>query len=141
MPQERNRKAHITNGAMSSTTERLLLDDVEELASRGLKKKVERFVALLLGRDLVQDIAGRVRVSTENSDGRIQKFAFAGLDLMVTEDNRIYLLEVNANPAAPPEQMVSEDFKKHLQGLWHDFTELVVGNPSPNFLSASDVLD
>jgi hypothetical protein len=138
---ERNREVHITNGALSTTTERVLLTDVEELVNRGLVDKVELFVATAFGKDFVLDIAGRIRVNADDaSDGTIQKFAIAGLDLMVTEDNRIYLLEVNANPAAPPEHTVSEPFKEHLQGFLHDFTDLVIGKPSPHFMSAKDIM-
>ena len=138
---DRNREANITNGALSSSTERLLLDDVEELASRGLKDKIELFVATTFGADLVRDIAGRIRVSARNdSNDIIQKFAVAGLDLMVTEDNRIYLLEVNLNPSAPPEDSVSESFKEHLKGFLHDVTDLVVGKISPNFETADQIM-
>ena len=137
----RDRLAHITNGALSDTTERVLLSNVPELVERGLQDKVETFVAESFYKHLIPDIARRINV-TANEDGyaNIRKFAVAGLDLMVTEDNRIYLLEVNANPAAPPESMVDSTFKEHLEGFLHDMVDLVVGTPSPNFLNAQDVL-
>ena len=70
----------------------------------------------------------------------MRKFAVAGLDLMLTEDNQVFLLEVNVNPAAPPPEIVSENFTKHLEGFLHDLIDLVVGAPSPNFLPARDIL-
>jgi hypothetical protein len=137
----RERLAHITNGALSDTTERVLLQNVPELMSRGLQEKVEVFVAETFYKHFIADIARRIN-ATANEDGyaNIRKFAVAGVDLMVTEDNRIYLLEVNANPAAPPESMVDTTFKEHLEGFLHDMVDLVVGTPSPNFLNAHDIL-
>jgi hypothetical protein len=137
----RDRLAHITNGALSDTTERVLLSNVPELVERGLEDKVETFVAETCYKHLIPDIARRINV-TANEDGyaNIRKFAVAGLDLMVTENNRIYLLEVNANPAAPPESMVDSTFKEHLEGFLHDMVDLVVGTPCPNFLNAHGIL-
>jgi hypothetical protein len=137
----RDRLAHITNGALSSTTERVLLHNVPELTSRDLQDKVETFVAETFYQHLMPDIARRIYISAnEDNNTNIRKFGIAGLDLMVTEDNRIYLLEVNANPAAPPESMVDSIFKDHLEGFLKDLVDLIVGTPSPNFLNAQDVL-
>ena len=138
----RDRKVHITNGSLTDTTECLLLKDVDELNSRGIKEKVELFVAKTFGSDLVKDIAGRVRLSARENAESVCKFAVAGLDLMVTEENRIYLLEVNSCAAAPKESNLEEGFKQHLRDYFHDLTTLVTtGNPPPSFLSAFDILD
>lgn len=138
---DRDRGIHITNGGLTDSTERILLDEVEELTSRGMKEKIELFVGTTFGKDIIQDMAGRIRVSA-NDCPTACKFAVAGLDLMVTEDNRIYLLEVNANPAAPREATVTGRFKTHLQGFMHDLTTLVTtGNPTPTFLSANDIME
>lgn len=136
----RDPQIHITNGALTDTTERILLDEVEELGGRGLQEKIELFVATTFGSDLYQDIAGRIRVSAGEKRS-ICKFAVAGLDLMVTEDNKIYLLEVNSNPAAPKESTVTAQFKQHLEGFFRDLTTLVTtGNPPRAFLSADDIM-
>jgi len=139
---ERNPMAHITNGALSNTTERVLLVDVPELSSRGMQDKLETFVAECFAKHLVPDIARRINLSAteEGNNSSIRKFGVAGLDLMVTEDEKIFLLEVNSNPAAPPEDVVTDSFAEHLQGFMHDLVDLVVGKPSPNFLSAHAIL-
>lgn len=137
----RDRTVHITNGALSSGTERLLLDDVDELKQLGLKEKIELFVATTFGRDLVKDIAGRIRVSADDSNPNVRKFVVAGLDLMVTESGRIYLLEVNVNPSAPQESTITEKFKDHLVGFMRDLTWMVTGIDSPNFLLVNDIMD
>lgn len=137
--QSRDPQAHITNGAMSSTTERVLIDDVPELTDRGMKEKIEQFVATTFGKDLIRDIAGRVRVNTGDASGAC-KFAVAGLDLMVTESGRIYLLEVNVNPSAPSEDTVTSQFKEHLQGFFHDLAALATGNTPSTFSTVNDIL-
>ena len=138
---ERDSVAHITNGALSTATERVLLQDVDELTSRNLQAKTEVFVAETFGKHLLSDMVRRVNLSaSQEPEPLIRKFALAGIDLMVTEDNRIYLLEVNSNPAAPPERTVSDEFKEHLQGFFHSLVDLVIGQPSPNFLSVQEIL-
>jgi hypothetical protein len=139
---ERDRKAYITNGALSTTTQRVLIDQVEELMSRNLKSATEAFVAETFGKHLLPDFGGRVRCTQLDNDGPtpIRKFAMAGLDLMVTEDNRLYLLEVNANPAAPRENTITEDFANHLKGFWRDLVNLVTDVDAPNFVPVKDIL-
>lgn len=137
--------AHITNGAMSDATDRALLHEEPELAERKLQDKVEVFVAEAFARHLLPDIARRVSYSLKgeaNDEGALQvkKFTVAGLDLMVTEDDRVFLLEANLYPSAPSETSVNANFAQHLKGFFHDLVELVVGNPSPNFLPAGDIL-
>lgn len=138
----RDRLAHITNGALSNTTERVLLSDVEEL--RGMQAKVELFVAEMFAKHLMPDIARRVRYDASHSD-RIgpptNEFAIAGLDIMVTEQGRLYLLEVNKNPAAPRESTIGPEFRSHLTGFMHDLIDLVVGVDSPNFVPADAILE
>mmetsp|Transcript_7878 Transcript_7878/g.17480 ORF Transcript_7878/g.17480 Transcript_7878/m.17480 type:complete len:387 (-) Transcript_7878:269-1429(-) len=86
---ERSPAAHITNGALSSSSERVLLSQVPELVQR--KEKLELFIAETFGKFLLSDISRRI--PTPNPNGQaIREFAVAGLDLMVTEDFRIYLL-------------------------------------------------
>lgn len=139
---ERDPVAHITNGALSTTTERVLMDSVEELKSRELEKKTEIFVAETFGKHLIPDLVRRINASHNEEPGSsIRKFAVAGLDIMVTEDNRIYLLEVNPNPGVPSESMVDAAFKEHLKGFLHGLVDLVVGKPSPEFLSTRAILE
>lgn len=140
---DRNRLAHITNGALSNSTERVLLSEVPELTSRGLQEKIEVFVAETFGKHFMPDMMRRVGYSIQHDDSPFRpdrKFSIAGLDLMVTEANKIYLLEVNVNPAAPPEEMVDKDFSDHLYGFLRDLVDLVVGRPAPNFVPAKNIL-
>jgi len=126
---ERNRGAHITE-----TFDRKLLQDEPELVKRNLSAKVEHFVATAVDA-LLPDMERRIVMSAEASEGENDnsrgcmvlphKFAIAGLDLMVTEDERIYLLEVNVNPAAPPPETVPDEFQSHLIGFFRDTMELV----------------
>jgi len=139
---DRDPIAHITNGALSGTTERVLMNTIEELTKRQLQKKTEVFVAETFGKYLQPDLARRINISrNEEPNSPIRKFAVAGLDLMVTENNDIYLLEVNVNPAASPEATVDEPFKDHLKSLMHCLVDLVVGNSVPEFLVAREILE
>lgn len=143
---ERDPVSHITNGALSDLTERVLLHEEDELASRDLQKKTEVFVAETFGKHLLPDITRRVNLCAQqlaqegDTNSSIRKFAIAGLDIMVTEDNKIFLLEVNSNPAAPREATIDDTFKEHLKGFMHSLVDLVTGNPSPNFVSAREIL-
>jgi hypothetical protein len=144
-PSDRDRQAHITNGSFSETTKRELLSNIPELAERGLQDKVETFVAATFGLHLRPDILGRVRYSaSQEANGAndlVRKFAIAGVDMMVASDDRIYLLEVNVNPAAPPENLVDDAFKQHLTGLMQDLIDLIMERPINNFIAARDLLE
>mmetsp|Transcript_32387 Transcript_32387/g.36247 ORF Transcript_32387/g.36247 Transcript_32387/m.36247 type:complete len:521 (-) Transcript_32387:123-1685(-) len=146
-PGQRDRGAHITE-----TFDRKLLQDEPELTKRNLNTKIESFVAKAfdaLAPDIERRVAMRASILDEENDNTggcmvlPHKFAIAGLDLMVTEDESIYLLEVNVNPAAPPPETVSPEFTNHLTGLLHDILELVTSktvSKSGNFCSTKDVL-
>lgn len=143
---ERNPLAHITNGALSNTTERVLLSEVPELVELDMQQKVELFVAELFGKHLLPDISRRIAPPPPTAvEGlQIREFAVAGLDLMVAENLNIYLLEVNVNPAAPGPDMCSKAFSDHLRGFFRDMTNLVsmgVGESKWNFLDAFAILE
>lgn len=144
---QRNRGAHITE-----TFDRNLLQDEPELVQRNLSAKIESFVARAF-EALRPDMERRIVMSAETLEGENEnsrgcmvlphKFAIAGLDLMVTEDERIYLLEVNVNPAAPPSETVPTEFQSHLTGLFRDTMELVTsrrGIMGSNFYSTQSVV-
>jgi len=144
---ERNRGAHITE-----TFDRKLLQDEPELVERNLAAKVESFVATAVDA-LRPDMERRIVMSAEALEGENEKslgcmvlphkFAFAGLDLMVTEDERIYLLEVNVNPSAPPQETVPQEMQNHLIGFFRDTMELVTSRRQRtrnNFYSTQTVL-
>ena len=84
------------------------------------------------------DIIRRVGYSASQETARpsveVKKFAVAGVDIMVTERGRFYLLEVNVNPSAPPEDLV-----EHLIQWMTDLCDLALGKPSPSFVNIYDI--
>ena len=141
----RDREAHITNGSNSKTEKRDLLGNIPELADRGLQDKVETFIAATFGLHLLPDMLGRVKYyASQEPDGGanniVRKFSVAGVDMMVCEDDRIYLLEVNVNPSAPPQDLVDGEFKDHLTGFMQDMIDLIMEKPYNNFILARDLL-
>jgi Tubulin-tyrosine ligase family len=150
-PGNRDRSAHITQHG--DISERRLLQDVPELVERKLQQKVELFAAQTFAKHLHSDIERRIALSAsameEQNDAANgcsvlpHKFALAGLDLMVTEDDRIYLLEVNVNPGAPPAETVPVDVQDHLIGFLYDVVKVVTGGGSSsamNFSSTDEIL-
>lgn len=130
----RDRRAHITNGASSGETGRYMLHEIDELASLNMDKKLEEFLARVFDR-LAPDLVSRVReinkeIENHQPDQRqhpekATKFAIAGIDIMLDESERLYILEVNVNPAAPPEHVISDTFRSHLIQICQDLTRLV----------------
>jgi len=124
----RNRQAHITNGASSDNTKRCLLHNVKELAH--LSEPLEFFIAKAFGCDLLPNM--RVQINQDNCDNAAAKFAFSGVDVMIDEQGKFYILEVNVNPAAPPKEVIDAMFHRHLVDLCKDFIRLVVTNDDIN---------
>ncbi len=149
---ERDRNSHVLDAA----AERTLIRSEPELVERRLDEKVELFAAQILAKHLRSDIERRLAMSVassqeENGESRRSmphphKFVVAGLDIMVTEDERMYLLEVNVNPSAPEAETVSPDFQKYLLNFQKDLVELVTSRgasaklPNSTFLSADIIL-
>ena len=132
----RNKAAHVTNGAKETE----LLH--ESPALKNIQDQLELFIAQIFAKHLIQDISRRVAVSSreDKSSSQATKFVIAGLDIMVTEDKRLYLLEVNVNPLIPSPDAVNDVFQAHLVGFMRDLVDLVVGKPSPNFISGNALL-
>lgn len=128
----RNKAAHVTN--VSQLIE--LLDNVPEL--QDLQERLELFTAQIFAKHLIQDISRRVAMSAaEEPNSQFGKFVVAGLDIMVTEDKRLYLLEVNVNPSIPSPEAVSVEVQTHLVSFMKDLVNLVVGNRPTTFVSGS----
>jgi hypothetical protein len=139
MDRRRNPLAHITNGALSSATERSILSQDTEL--KHLQPSLEIFVAEIFAKHLLADISRRV-TSHAAPSVPLREFAVAGLDLMVTTEGRWYLLEVNVNPGAPSEAMASDPaFSAHLQSFWTSMIDLVSGNPTAGFMDTFAILE
>ncbi|CAB9521751.1 expressed unknown protein [Seminavis robusta] len=144
-PSNRDREAHITNGSSSETEKRELLDNIKELTDRNMQDKVETFVASVFGLHLLPDMLGRVKYAASQEGPsqtahQVRRFAVAAIDMMVCSDDRIYLLEVNVNPSAPPENLVNKDFRNHLTGFMQDLIDLIMEKPYQNFTLARDLL-
>lgn len=84
---------------------------------------------------------------TESST--VAKFAFSGVDIMLDDSGRFYILEVNVNPAAPPKEVIDVIFQRHLVDLCKDLIHLVAVRTADshdntqncfNFISASEIL-
>jgi hypothetical protein len=149
---DRDRNVHI----MDASVERKLLREEPELVKRNLAKKVELFAAQTFHKHLRPDIERRIALSASATEEENEetnrtmviphKFVIAGLDLMVTEDERIYLLEVNVNPSAPDPERISPDFYKFLIGFEVDLMELVTTrgesakSPDSNFMRTEIIL-
>lgn len=135
---DRHPLAHITNGASSDSTERTLLTAVPELAP--YQDELQIFLAKAM-QSFMADITRRVgySASQETLFVDIRKFAIAGVDIMMTDEGRFYVLEFNVNPAAPPEEVTSPSFKEHLVGWMTDLVDLIMVKPSPNFLHIRDI--
>ena len=156
---DRNPLAHITNGALSNQTERVLLDQVPELLQLNIPHKLELFVAQVFATHLLSDISRRIGNNNDTNNGTssssatssmttsytppLQEFSVAGLDIMITEDLRLYLLEVNVNPAAPPKKMCDVAFAEHLHGFFRDLVNLVTLGDEyrGDFHDAFDILE
>lgn len=135
----RNPLAHITNGALSPTTERSLISQEPELAH--LQESLEIFVAETFAKHLFSDISRRV-TSNPPPITAVREFALAGLDLMVTTEGRWYLLEVNVNPAAPKASMATDPvFATHLQSFWKRLVNLVAGQSTEGFHDTFAILE
>lgn len=139
--QDRDPLAHITNGASSTLTRRELLSAVAEIAP--IQADLQVFLAKAF-QAFMPDIIRRVGYSasqdtTAAQDVDIRKFVIAGVDIMVTDSGRFYLLEVNVNPTAPPQDVCSDEFQKHLVGWMEDLVDLTLGRPCPNFLNINDI--
>jgi hypothetical protein len=52
-------------------------------------------------------------------------FGMSGIDLMVTEDGRIFVLELNASPAAAPVETIAEEHRQHCSSFAQSLLQLV----------------
>ena len=146
----RDRDIHITNGAGGDSTQRVLLQEVDELISCDMQRRVEEFVAeIFLDHVIDSSTSPSTNVTIPSVITRDQNmFSFAGVDIMVDEAGKLYLLEVNVNPAAPPQNaVIGTTFHEHLVGLMLDFITLLATTVSDrgelqdyNFRNAEDVL-
>lgn len=125
----RDRRAHITNGASEGKTGRYVLEEVQELVELDMGQKLVSFVHSII-QSISSDISRRINDDKrsrgiDENPTNLRRMAFAGIDVMCDTNGRLYLLEVNVNPAAPPQMFVSKLFKTHLCQLCRDFVELL----------------
>ena len=118
-------RAHLTTGAWrrdgaGARDGRTTLDRAPELAAAGVAPA--RVVAVL--RDALGGAArGATRRGVSDEDA---SFGIAGVDVMVDPAGRLYVLEVNASPAAPPPETISSEHAEHLAGFVRDLSRLLV---------------
>lgn len=160
----RDRDAHITNGAGGDKTQRFLLQEVDELVSCGMQERIEKFVAEIfldhvMNKDYSNDSHHALSVGAKSIPSRcssstatfhrINIFNFSGVDIMVDDQGKLYLLEVNVNPAAPPrDTVVGTTFHSHLVGVMSDLISLLISTTINkdgkeelyNFKKAQDIL-
>ena len=97
---ERPRAAHLTNGASSAPTRRCLLSNIPSIESAQLESFVAGFFQKL-----------RTSMNAYKSNDGCCHFGLSGVDIMVDEDGDMAVLEVNAYPAAPPEDDLVGDYE------------------------------
>ena len=138
--EQRNRLAHITNGALSAQTERSLMSIEPEL--QPYQNSLDIFIAETFAKHLLADISRRVQQHPPPVQA-IREFAVAGLDLMATTDGRWYLLEVNVHPGAPTQPMAEANpvFAQHMKTFWKSLIDLVAGKSVNGFQDAFAVLE
>jgi len=150
--QIRKPHAHITNCAFSTAikedgnnndSKRVLISQVKELVP--YIPALEFFCANTF-LQLLPDITRRVGYTINDEPEKIQKHALAGIDIMMTESGKFYLLEVNANPGSPPSDDISPQFESHLVSFLTEMINLVVfgsqdkHNSSSNFVRLEDIV-
>jgi Tubulin-tyrosine ligase family len=117
------RNANITNGAGGSGTQRALTTDLPELA--GLTAKLIAFVSEILQGVPAQqcahdDTESTTTHSTGTSTDSKHYFSLLAFDVMVDTSERLWLLEVNHNPAVPNKDIAGAAFWEHLVQLCTD---------------------
>lgn len=131
----KDRSAHITNGAGGDKTERFLLSEIDELS--GLEFNVQDFLVELLNSLKAQICETILNVSEEENNARggkyVEKFGVAGVDIMVDENKRLWLLEFNRNPAAPPPGVLSDTFRNHLIEFTRSICNFALNDKETNF--------
>jgi hypothetical protein len=135
------RKAHITNGAGGSDTDRCMLHEVTELTSGNIGDIMRGFLRELFHprASLRQLIVGGMPAPDmvlASDMGIHDVFALAALDVMIDIEGRPWLLEVNAkSPASPPQGMGSNAFQDHLVRFGLDLLHLAMGHQVERFVS------
>jgi len=132
-----DREAHITNGAGGSSTQRLMLEEVEALSH--VAEKVEPFLTGFFSSPRVKlSLAVSASVGLEKNSQATKVLDLAALDLMVDAKNHLWLLEVNAKcPAAPEQGLGSEKFQGHLVAFASAVFQLARHHDDSRFVTLS----
>mmetsp|Transcript_7526 Transcript_7526/g.11483 ORF Transcript_7526/g.11483 Transcript_7526/m.11483 type:complete len:425 (+) Transcript_7526:114-1388(+) len=128
---ERCREAHITNAKTSSSAEEngnknrlFVMSEMEELQE--YQPSLELFCASTF-LQLLPDITRRVAYTSKEcgSSEQIQKHVLGGVDCMMTQSGKWYLLEVNKNPSCPPLAECQPSLQQHLIEFGRDLQHLL----------------
>lgn len=113
--------AHLTTGVWRRggvIDDRTTLDDVPELSH--LEPAVMQLLNQLF---LSLPFSDKERGHAPGEGDRA--FGLSGIDLMATADGRIFVLELNASPAAAPPDTISEEHRQHCTLFARSLLELV----------------
>ena len=101
---------------VKAKTGRFMLSEIEELRGIGLEAKVTDLImkAMLRLQPLIE--AQRSKGTFPEVGGlQLCQMAVAGIDVMLSEEEVPYIVELNNNPAMPGEdKRMSEDYRRHL---------------------------
>ena len=121
-----DRAAHITNGAGKGDVHRGLTHDLPELAH--LTEKFTAFVAEIAMSVQLNTCPDTNSSSSSENTATCRQYALLAFDVMADTDERLWLLEVNHNPAVPGRAMVKPSFWQHLIKLCSDLVTLLLIN-------------
>jgi hypothetical protein len=111
--------AHITNGggAEANHERRFLIDEFEELKS--VNEKLKAFL-----KDVVTDTPSEEKMF-EEIDNSWLPVQVMGMDIMVDEDENLFILESNHSPASPPFDNL-ERFGRHVRRFAKNLVNLLL---------------
>lgn len=129
--------AHITNGAGGTATERCLLEEVSEL--RGVATRLEAWLARLfdpasgLGAPMLQRLSV-ARGQDLLPGAELLSYGLCALDIMIDSSPaaRLWLLECNSCPGAPPREACSPSFMAHLNTFAASLLNLTIDGGAPS---------
>ncbi|RYH20005.1 hypothetical protein EON65_24950 [archaeon] len=101
---------------------------INDLASRG-KTESARYIAEKMDEDIKKCMADILLASNSKLLKKHGYFDLLGCDFMLTEDNHLYLLEINTNPALSLDNAVLEEL---LPGVVDGALELVLATQGPD---------
>ena len=122
-----DKNAHLTNGVWErggTEDPRTTLDATPELDHLNLDPKVMAVLNKLF-HSLPFSSSERGPTDSGARGGADRAFGMSGIDVMVTDEGGVYVLELNASPACAPPDTVSEEQIEHLVVFARSLLKLV----------------